>query len=365
VSYCINPKCPDRQQSDDRTVCAACGMELVIQGRYRLLRPLREVDEWGPTDIFAVDDHGTHKVLKLLKQPKLLPLFEREVTTLQQLRHPGIPRVDPDGYFTVTTPSGQEIHGLVMETVQGQTLEDWLTENGPADAALAQDWLGQITEILVLVHQNQLFHRDIKLSNIMRRPNGQLTLIDFGTVRQMTSTYLAKIGGKRDVTSVVSPGYTPIEQINGKAVPQSDFYALGRSFVYLLSGQHPIDLEEDASTGQISWRHQAPHVPPWFADLLDDLMAPFPGQRPLNAEEILQRLARGPSGWRQRLSPQGVVRLLLAANLCLLLINLAVGWHWLQRRQSTATGSISAWQWPRSSTTTARPRVHDVFSYHG
>ncbi|ASC73296.1 Serine-threonine-protein kinase [Halomicronema hongdechloris C2206] len=364
MSYCINPKCPDRQQPDSRTVCAACGMALLIQGRYRLLRPLREVDEWGPTDIFAVDDRGTRKVLKLLKQPKLLPLFEREATTLQQLCHPGIPHVDLDGYFTVTTPKGKELHGLVMENIQGQTLENWLAEHGTADSTLAQDWLRQITEILGLVHQNQLFHRDIKLSNIMRRPDGQLALIDFGTVRQMTGTYLAKIGGKRDVTSVVSPGYTPIEQINGKAVPQSDFYALGRSFVYVLTGQHPIDLEEDASTGQISWRHLAPHVPPWFADLIDDLMAPFPGQRPLNAEEILQRLERGLSGWRQRLSPQGVMRLLLAANLCLLLLNLAVGWHWLQRRQSPAASPISTLPGLRSHLTTARPRVHDLSLSH-
>ena len=44
----------------------------------------------------------------------------------------------------------------------------------------------------------------------------------------MTSTYFAKVAGQRNITSVVSPGYTPLEQINGRAVPQSDFYALGR-----------------------------------------------------------------------------------------------------------------------------------------
>lgn len=329
--YCINPKCPQRQQPDHLQQCATCGTELVVGDRYRLLRPLRELDDWLPTEIFEVTDGKTRQVMKVLKQAKLRPLFEREAQTLQRLDHPGIPQVGADGYFIVTTAAGQSLACLVMEKMAGLTLEQWLAKHGPADQTQTQAWLWQACEILKLLHQTALFHRDIKLSNLMLRPDGQLALIDFGTVRQMSNTYLAKIGGQRDVTSIVSPGYTPLEQINGKAVPQSDFYALGRSLVHLLTGQHPVDLDTDEATGALVWREAAPQVERWFAELIDDLMAPFPGQRPLNAQEIGRRLEQQPVKPRQN-NHQIWVRLLVGGNLALLLLHGLVGWRWVQQR---------------------------------
>ncbi|MEB3214559.1 MAG: serine/threonine-protein kinase [Leptolyngbyaceae bacterium] len=332
MSYCINPKCLQRRQSNELTHCAACGTALVVGGRYRLLRPLRELDDWSPADIFEVAEHDTRKVMKVLKQSKLQPLFEREAQTLQRLDHPGIPQVEPDGYFTVTTAAEQTLACLVMEKIDGLTLEQWLVEYGPINPSLAQEWLRQACEILVLLHKTELFHRDIKLPNLMQRPGGQLVLIDFGTVRQMSNTYLAKIGGQREITSVVSPGYTPLEQINGKAVPQSDFYALGRSLVHLLTGQHPVDLDTDDKTGALIWRQAAPYTARWFAELIDDLMAPFPAQRPLNAEEILRRLERQPVKPRQN-ADQFWVQLLIALNIALLMLHGTLGWLWTQQRE--------------------------------
>ncbi|MBE9141023.1 serine/threonine protein kinase [Nodosilinea sp. LEGE 07088] len=331
VSYCINPKCPQRQQPDGLEQCAACGTDLVVGDRYRLLRPLRELDDWSAADIFEVADRDAFKVMKVLKQPKLRPPFEREAQTLQRLHHPGIPEIEPDGYFIVTTATGQSLACLVMEKIEGLTLEQWLDKHGPADQTQVQAWLRQACEILGLVHQSELFHRDIKLSNLMLRPNGQLALIDFGTVRQMSNTYLAKVGGQREVTSIVSPGYTPLEQINGKAVPQSDFYALGRSLVHLLTGQHPVDLETDEATGALIWRESAPQVDRWFAELIDDLMAPFPGQRPLNAQEIVRRLDAKPV--KPSSNPDQIwVQALIGFNIALLLLHGLLGWRWVQTR---------------------------------
>ncbi|PSB14919.1 hypothetical protein C7B76_14905 [filamentous cyanobacterium CCP2] len=307
MSYCINPHCSNRYNPDSLEVCQTCGTPLLIQERYILLKPLRELDDYGQSEIFLVNDRGTSKVLKILKEPKRLQLFEpedpvqmfeREARTLQKLRHPGIPQVEPDGYFTLLLdknshkPESQLLHCLVMEYIAGQNLEQWLADHQPIDSIQAIDWLKQLTEILEQVHQNEVFHRDIKPSNMMLRPDGQLVLIDFGSTRPMTNTYFAKIGGggQREITSIVSPGYTPLEQVNGKAVPQSDFYALGRSFVYLLTGKHPISFPEDTETGALCWRDAAPQLSSTLADLLDDLMAPFPGQRPLNTQEIWQRL---------------------------------------------------------------------------
>ena len=82
----------------------------------------------------------------------------------------------------------------------------------------ALNWLKQIVEILALVHAQQYFHRDIKPQNIMLRPSGQLVLIDFGAVRQITTTILA--GNSH--TRIISQGYSPPEQQNGYSVQQDD-----------------------------------------------------------------------------------------------------------------------------------------------
>jgi serine/threonine protein kinase len=344
VSYCINPKCLERHNPDHLETCQACGTPLLVRDRYRLIEPLRQLDGYSHTEIFLVEDKDILKVLKVLNpqlthmfgseaRTSLTQMFEREARTLQQLKHPGIPQVDSDGYFTVTLNWGK-IHCLVMEKIEGQNLEQWLEKHGTISQELALKWLRQLTEILSKVHQSELFHRDIKLSNIMLRPDGQLVLIDFGSVRKVTNTYLAKIGGGRDITGIISPGYTPLEQINGKAVPQSDFYALGRSLVYLLTGKHPIDLPENDETGKLNWRDNATQVSGWLADLIDDLMAPFPGQRPLNTKEILARLDK-PKMRSPRLSWNWLVVL----NLCLLGINVVVGGLWFaqfrQQQQPT------------------------------
>ncbi|MBT9315079.1 serine/threonine protein kinase [Leptothoe spongobia] len=341
MTYCINPRCGHRDNPDELSHCKSCHTPLLVEGRYRLIRPLRELDEWEPSEVFEIDDQGQTKVLKVLKKKILQPLFEREAATLQKLNHSGIPQVEPDGYFSLEI-EGRELYCLVMESIEGINLDDWLQQYGPINQAKARDWMKQLVELLAQLHREELFHRDIKLSNIMLRPTGQLALVDFGTVRPMTSTYFAKVAGQRDITSVVSPGYTPLEQINGRAVPQSDFYALGRSFVYLLTGQHPIDLPEDDTTGQLTWRDQVVQsIDIGLAQLLDDMMAPFPGQRPLNAEVLLSRLVNPQVVQPSRQKKQPPLNWLLAANLGLLLLQLFVGWQWWMARQRLADQSLN------------------------
>jgi serine/threonine protein kinase len=336
VSYCINPKCQQRYNPDSAEVCQACGTPLLIQKRYRLVKPLREIDLDSDTEIFAVDDSGTTKVLKVLKNSQFISMLAREVQALQQLKHPGIPSIESSGYFTVLPNSStQELHCLVMEFIAGENLEVWLEKHQPISNELALKWLRQLLEILDLLHENHLFHRDIKLSNIMLKPDGQLVLIDFGTVREVTNTYLAKIGGGRDLTSIISPGYTPLEQVNGKAVPQSDFYALGRSFVYLLTGKHPLDFPEDSQTGMLQWRESASQIYPHLANLIDELIAPFPGKRPLSTQEILQRLANPNLLSAKKISVKLRINWLIALNIGLLIVNLITGFLWLQTQQQS------------------------------
>jgi serine/threonine protein kinase len=179
-----------------------------------------------------------------------------------------------------------------MEKIDGSNLSEWLAarNNQPISQEQAIHWLEQLAEILELIHQQKYFHRDIKPSNIMLRPNDQLALIDFGAVREVTKTYMEKLA-KEKITEVVSRGFTPQEQIEGKAVPQSDFFSLGRTFVYLLTGTSPLHFPEQPQTAKLLWRSNAPHISKSLAGLIDYLMAPFPGKRPQNAREILNCLA--------------------------------------------------------------------------
>ncbi|MFM6197540.1 MAG: protein kinase domain-containing protein, partial [Dolichospermum sp.] len=159
--------------------------------------------------------------------------------------------------------------------------------NRPISEVQAIAWLKQLLEIIALVHNQKYLHRDIKPSNIMIRPDGQLVLIDFGTAREITKTYLVNGGG---ITAISSSGYSPLEQMRGQAIPQSDFFALGRTFVFLLTGYQPGELY-DHNLNILKWRHHANHISPLLLDLIDWLMSTQVNQRPSNTQEIYKKLA--------------------------------------------------------------------------
>lgn len=261
---------------------------MLVQQRYLVTKQLGK-GGFGAT--FEVDDGGKAKVLKVLltNYPKAVSLFQREAEVLCQLRHPGIPRVEPGNYFTFSYQTNDLLHCLVMEKIDGLNLQEWLNKNQPIAPEQAANWLEQLAEILDKIHQQQYFHRDIKPVNIMLKPDGQLVLIDFGAVREVTETYLEKLDGKQ-ITGINSPGYTPPEQSDGSAVLQSDFFALGRTFVHLLTGKHPLKFSRNLQTGELIWKADAPQITECFGQLIDDLMATFPAQRPQNSQVVLQRL---------------------------------------------------------------------------
>ncbi|WP_375491653.1 tetratricopeptide repeat protein [uncultured Nostoc sp.] len=314
--YCINPLCDQRQNPDNIENCLFCGTALLINDRIRLIKPLRALTQelFTYMEVFEVEDAGTQwnpvreqRIMKVLRwgSPKMVELIEQEALTLQLIHHPRIPKSTLDDFFTFVPNDTQlTLRCLVMDKVEGQSLEKWIEFNGRISQSLALEWFRQLIEILHDVHRSNFFHRDIKPSNIILQPNGQLSLIDFGVARRVTDTYLAKIsgsggtntgrGGRYGITSVVTPGYTSLEQIEGRAVPQSDFFALGRTLVHLVTATPPIDLSKDPKTGNLLWRKDAPQIDKPFADFIDELMAPLPGQRPQTTEVILQRLERLP-----------------------------------------------------------------------
>ncbi|MBO1046693.1 MAG: SUMF1/EgtB/PvdO family nonheme iron enzyme [Dolichospermum sp. DEX182a] len=294
MSLCINPNCPKPQNPNNILFCENCSSGLLLQDRYRVIVRL---GGGGFGDTFEINEVRTNKtkVIKILtdNRQKAIELFKQEADVLSQLHHPGIPKVEPDAYFEHYPHNNKTpIYCLVMEKIEGENLQNYMQKNGlrPINQTTAIAWLKDLLIILEQVHNKNFFHRDIKPSNIMlRAENAQLVLIDFGTVRKLTTTVVNQQGG---VTGIISAGFTPSEQINNNAVPQSDFFALGRTFVYLLTGKEPLDpIIYDAYNEKLDWRNHAPQISSMLADLLDEMMQRLYKDRPGNTQEILQRIA--------------------------------------------------------------------------
>ncbi len=295
MRLCINPTCPipDHPDNDNYPTCQGCGSELLIDGVYTVTRLLSDAGGFGVI-YEAIDPAGKAKILKVLKQDlnedsKAVSLFQQEAYVLGQIEHAGIPKIE--NYVHHDLENGTMLHGIIMQKIEGLNLEQWINQRDrkPIAQKRAIAWLRQLVDILALVHRSKYLHRDIKPANIMLSPSGQLVLIDFGTAREATHTYLAKIGGVQGVTSICSVGYTAPEQEKGFAVPQSDFYALGCTMIHLVTGKYPLDTY-NPDRDVFEWRSHAPDISEEFADLIDVMIARKPSDRPINCEAILKIL---------------------------------------------------------------------------
>ncbi|MBF1999527.1 MAG: protein kinase [Synechococcales cyanobacterium M58_A2018_015] len=161
---------------------------------------------------------------------KLERQFHDEARRLALCVHPNIVRVN-DFFIEDNVPY------LVMDYIDGKTLEQIVFPDQPLPEAQAINYIRQIGAALQVVHQNGLLHRDIKPQNIMRR-NGthEVVLIDFGIAREFTS------GKTQTHTSLISEGYAPIEQYvaQEKRTPATDVYGLAATLYALLTAQVPL-----------------------------------------------------------------------------------------------------------------------------
>lgn len=129
---------------------------------------------------------------------------------------------------------------MVMPYIQGVDLERF-TQMQPSNRLPepeALDYIRQAAEGLQTAHQQNILHRDIKPSNLMRQPNGQIVIIDFGAAREFIS-----IEQSQSMSVIYTPGYAPIEQysVREKRGDYTDTYALGATLYRLLTGQTPSD----------------------------------------------------------------------------------------------------------------------------
>jgi serine/threonine protein kinase/ABC-type branched-subunit amino acid transport system substrate-binding protein len=315
--YCINPTCHLNNSVGDKK-CNTCGSYLLIEGRFEIVDIIKSAAN-HPWEVFKVTDNQApasrpYKILKTLKKcdgvkkPDLdlqKKLFNTEKQVLRDFRNASIPRYVIN--FPCVTEDMQEIDCLVMEFIDGHDLKEWAAHQKLTNRLAIIAWLKHITKILEYVHARDYVHRDIKPDNIILKNNSnnnpeniipiekrRLALVDFGTVGNVNE----KSNREGSYTKVLDAPYTAPEQSrNGhQYYKQSDFFALGKTFVYLLTGREPspmrIELDE--------WQHETEIVDPESPDdvieladngiipLIDWLMKDDYLDRPKTTEDIIK-----------------------------------------------------------------------------
>ncbi|MBE9108800.1 pentapeptide repeat-containing protein [Nodosilinea sp. LEGE 07298] len=277
MSYCIQPDCSKPKNPPTVSHCQNCGAELLLRGRYRMIRALGR-GGFGAT-FLARDELLPGKPPCVIKQlrpsaeaPHILEmardLFKREAKILGMIgNHPQLPRLLD--YFE----SDQEFF-LVQEYINGLTLQQEVKRGGPFTEAGVKQFLSEILAMVQYVHDNHVIHRDIKPANIIRRDQDKkLVLIDFGAVKDKVNPTQAANSDQTALTAyaIGTPGYAPPEQMAMRPVYASDIYALGVTCVYLLAGKAPKDLNYDPNTGELLWREQV-HISDHFAGVLQKML---------------------------------------------------------------------------------------------
>lgn len=164
---------------------------------------------------------------------------------------------------------------LVQDYIEGTRVDRELASGKPRSEAEVIDLLRATLEVLATVHRQNVIHRDIKPQHLIRcKPDG-IALIDFGGIK--------KIGAS---DGVGTPGYAPIEQLEGHPKFSSDIYAVGAIAIQALTGIAPDRIIAEAGSLEAGWRDRV-SVSPKLADLISTMVRRDFNQRYSNATEAL------------------------------------------------------------------------------
>ncbi|MFB2837275.1 protein kinase domain-containing protein [Floridanema evergladense] len=299
MSYCLNPACPNPENLDHEEICQACGSQLMLQNKYRVVKPLGQ-GGFGAT-FLAKDQLLPGEpccVIKQLRPTATAPhvfkmaqeLFVREAETLGKIgNHPQIPLLL--AYFE----DHQQFY-LVQEYVSGDTLQREVKQNGPFSEEGVKQFLSEILPVLQYIHGQKVIHRDIKPANIIRRnQDRKLVLIDFGAVKNQVNQAATNSSDQTALTAyaIGTPGFAPPEQMAMRPVYASDIYALGVTCIYLLSGKSPKDLDYNPSTGEMLWEkhvRMVNNLSDHFANVLRKMLEVSVRDRFQCANDVLRAL---------------------------------------------------------------------------
>jgi eukaryotic-like serine/threonine-protein kinase len=268
---------------------------MMLAGRYKIVKDLGG-GGFGKT-YFAEDTQRPGNPICVVKQlkpqsndPALLKiaqdLFKREAQTLYELgENDQIPRL------YANFQQNNEFY-LVQEYIKGNELSDEINPRRKWTEEQVIDLLFDVLKTLVIIHNHNVIHRDLKPPNLIRRDkDGKIVIIDFGAVKAIRTQVVNAQGQTSFTIPIGTPGYMPNEQSNGKPKFSSDVYAIGMMAIQALTGLYPHQLPDDPRTGEIIWRDKA-QVSDKFAAILDKMVRYDFRQRYPSAKEVLDVISR-------------------------------------------------------------------------
>jgi len=286
--------------------CARCGEDPRLDSRYWLLEVLG-TGAFGTTYRAERESDGATFALKellvrRLQDFKAHDLFKREANMLRSLSHPAIPAYIDDFM------AGEGRHVglyLVVELVEGRTLADELLVRR-LDTRAALETVRELCDVLTYLHERTppIVHRDLKPGNVMRRADGRLALIDFGSVKDVVRQ------GEAGSTVAGTFGYMPPEQLAGRASPASDIYALGVILLELVTRQPPHELLDEQN--RLVWEPFVDDGP--LRELLRGMLQPEPSKRIASAHEVAEQIDALLAGKSARPAPPVLKQLGRAAG---------------------------------------------------
>ncbi len=209
----------------------------VIDGKYKILN---EIGHGGMSNVYLAINERANKPwavkevrkslnrdFNLLRQSLII-----ETDLLKKLKHPNLPSI-------VDVIDSDENFLIVMDYIEGNTLERLLTEEGAQPQEKVAAWALQLCDVLDYLHTRPvpIIYRDMKPSNIMLKSEGSVVLIDFGTAREFKEKNVA------DTVCLGTNGYAAPEQFGGMGQTDSrtDIYCLGATLYHLVTGHNPSE----------------------------------------------------------------------------------------------------------------------------
>jgi serine/threonine-protein kinase len=267
-------------------------------GKYKIIAPL---GSGGFGSVYLAQDTWIDKKVAI-KVPHRQGLdfgeLLREPRLLASVSHPNI--------VAITTAEKQDnIFFIVMEYVQGETLENIIALSGALELNRALDFTCQVCNAVDHAHGQGVIHRDLRPANVLVTENDMLKVADFGTSRFLE---IAAHG----TTVIGSPPYMAPEQFHGKAVFASDIYSLGVTMYQMLTGMlpyetpGPADMQKLMSGALVSPpRLKNPSIPKGISDIVMRAMAPEVTARYQRATDLLQDVLAERQAAQARRAPAG------------------------------------------------------------
>ncbi len=238
----------------------------------------------------ALDEEvGDRVALKLLHAgpDDAIERFRREVRLARRVTHRNAARI-----FDLGAQGG--VLYLTMELVDGESLDDLLSREGPLSIARTAQIGNQIALGLAAAHEVSVIHRDIKPANVLLESTGRVVLTDFGVARATADEARVTMGA----AMIGTPSYMAPEQVRGETVgPRTDLYALGAMLYEMLTGRVPFVADSVVATAMARLEsdpvdpRQYVAMPEDVASLVLRLMERSPDRRPESAAAVAEALA--------------------------------------------------------------------------